>query len=1043
MLSFQSARKDSRVRLTLLFALSIGFLLCLSFALPPASHASRGASTTSAVSSAKRRRAEFVPGHVLVRYKSEKAATLQAAMKTLSIEGRDVPIQIERFEGSDLVDGLRLAHVAESDTLSAIATLKQQSDVLYAEPDYIMHADLTPNDTLFPNSGMYGLTKIGAPTAWNTTTGSSSVVIGFVDEGIDITHQDLQANIWTNPAPGSISGISGDLHGYDFVNNSGTWTPGDHATHVAGTAGAVGNNGIGVVGVNWTVGLMTLRFLGPGGGFDSDAIRAISYAKQMRDLWVSSGGTKGANIRVLSNSYGGGSFSQSFLDAINAVNQSGILFVAAAGNDSANTDTAPHYPSSYKADNVISVAATDSSDSRAFFSNFGPQSVTLGAPGVNVLSTETNNTYVVESGTSMSTPHVSGSAALLLAKNPNLTVQQLKALLSFNGDPLSSLNGSTLTGRRLNVANSLAALALNDTTPPGTVGNFHVNTQSGRSFNLGWTTSGDDGPTGQASLYQLSFTDAATGAVVPLSSVVPPSSGTAQTMDVKVPIGHTNGTISLREFDKVGNEGTPAKVNVSISFADGNPYAKTLGANAPLTTGGTHLGLTFDDRYLSNYSLPFSFPFFGQNYNVVTISTNGNLYFTPPSPPLRPGGDADDVPSSTGVLANFKMIAGMWDDLYLGTDQRPDADVYVVQPDASRIIFRWQGVPCNDFGSGCTFGGPINFEVELRSNGIIQTRYGAGNTNLFPVVGISGGEPDPYVMTDLTSESTPTSLTNAPTVTYIPRTVINPLEIADFFVSQQYRDFLSREADLGGLTYWSGQITNCGSDPSCLSAKRVDVSNAFFFEPEYQQTGSFVYRVYREAFGNQQPFPNTDSSNPTEANKLPAYAKFAPDRALVVGGSSLAQSQLDFATAFAQRTEFTNKYPANLTLDQFVDAVLLTIKNDIGVDLTSQRGALIALGSRGAVLYRLADDNASTNPINNRAFIDAEYNRAFVFGEYGGYLRRDSDIGGFLFWLGQVNKYPLRFGDAQHAMVCSFETSTEYQLRFSPLHPHSNNECPR
>jgi YVTN family beta-propeller protein len=268
----------------------------------------------------------------------------------------------------------------------------------------------------------------------------------------------------------------------------------------------------------------------------------------------------------------------------------------------------------------------------------------------------------------------------------------------------------------------------------------------------------------------------------------------------------------------------------------------------------------------------------------------------------------------------------------------------------------------------------------------------------------------------------------------------NALDTAQFFVWQHYRDFLNRDPDQSGLDYWTGQITQCGNDPSCVHNKRVDVSNAFFFELEYQQTAAYVLRLYRAAYGNNQPSPNPDGSNQTEAKKLPSYATFAPDRALVIGGSSLAQSQLDLANAFVQRPEFLNKYPTSLTPAQFVDALLLNIMTDSGADLALQRDALIALGSRGAVLYRLADDN-QTNPINNRAFIDAEYNRAFVFSQYAGYLRRDSDIGGFLFWLNQVNNAPLRDVAKQHAMVCSFITATEYQLRFGPSVTRSNRDC--
>ncbi len=1055
---------NNRVRLALSIALFSGLALWAIIGLPPASRATRQRSSAPPSLGLKRKRPEFVPGDVLVRYKSEAAAKRQqSAVATVNAEGRAIPMQVERFLGSNVVDGLRLARVAPEDTLNAIAALKAQPDVIYAEPNYILHADLTPNDPQY--GSQYGWPKISAPQAWDITTGSSNVVVGVVDQGIDINHSDLLANIWTNPAPGSIPGITGDLHGYSFVDNSGTIPAEDHSTHVAGIIGAVGNNNRGVVGLNWNVKLMSLRFLdGSGNGSDSNAIRALAYAKQMKDLWVSSGGTQGANIRALNNSYGGGGFSQAFLDAINALNQSGILFVASDGNAGGlpeqDSDAFPHFPSGYKAPNVVSLVATDSNDFLASFSSFGAQSATLGAPGVNILSTTTKtilmpdftdgdgNTYSFFSGTSMASPHATGTAALLSAQNPNLTVQQLKSLLIFNGDLIPSLSGKTLTGRRLNVRKSLDALAENDVTPPGKVSNFQVTSQSGRNLNLGWTSSGDDGAVGQASLYQLSFTDADTGAVVPLGNLAPPASGTPQTLAVKMPIGHNRGTISLREFDNVGNEGTPATVSVSVSFVDSNPYATALGENVPLSTGGTHLNFNCDDCFKTS-GLPFSFPFFGQNFSSVTISSNGNMYFPPPSPPTRPNGDADDVPSSTGGLASFRMISGLWDDIYLGTDQRADADVYVVQPDANRIIFRWQGVPCNDFGAGCTFGGPINFEVELRSNGLIQTRYGAGNTNLFPVVGISAGEPDAYVLPSLTSESVSTNLANAPTVTYIPRTLMNPDDFTDFFVTQHYRDFLSREPDPGGEAFWIDQFAGCGTNQACINAKRIDVSNAFFYELEFQQTASYVYRVDRESFGNSQPFPNPfpDPNFPGEDLKIPSYTKFAQDRALVVGSSNLAQAQLNFANAFVQRPEFIAKYPASLsTAAQFVDAVLATIQTDLGVDLSTQRQNLINLYGtlgRGGVIYRLADDNTQTNPINNRALIDAEYNRAFVYGEYGGYLRRDSDIAGFRFWLNQVSSGPLRDVTKQHAMVCAFVNSDEYQLRFSTIITHNSfGDCP-
>jgi hypothetical protein len=276
----------------------------------------------------------------------------------------------------------------------------------------------------------------------------------------------------------------------------------------------------------------------------------------------------------------------------------------------------------------------------------------------------------------------------------------------------------------------------------------------------------------------------------------------------------------------------------------------------------------------------------------------------------------------------------------------------------------------------------------------------------------------------------------------------NQIDNAQSFVRQHYLDFLSREPDQGGLDYWTGRITECNLDLSCVHSRRVAVSDAFFFEPEFQQTGSYVYRLYRAAYGNTQPFANPDANPqfPGENLKVPSYALFVQDRARVVGGAGLAQSQLDLANAFVQRQEFLNKYPASLaTAGEFVDAVLATLQNDLGVNLSSERSGLVDLynqGGRGAVLYRLADDNAQ-NPINNLAFLDEEYNRAFVATEYFGYLRRDADIGGLLFWLGQVNRFPLREIAIQHAMVCSFVTSIEYQQRFGPEATHSNGECPQ
>jgi hypothetical protein len=304
------------------------------------------------------------------------------------------------------------------------------------------------------------------------------------------------------------------------------------------------------------------------------------------------------------------------------------------------------------------------------------------------------------------------------------------------------------------------------------------------------------------------------------------------------------------------------------------------------------------------------------------------------------------------------------------------------------------------------------------------------NITLSSPVGATLGSPGTATLTILDNDSgTPST---------------NPLDNAQFFVTQHYYDFLNRQPDSGGLDYWSSQISGCGSDLNCIRARRVTVSNAFFYELEFQQTGAYVYRLYRAAFGNNQPNPNPDLSNPTEAHKLPSYAVFVSDRARVVGGANLAQAQLALANAFVQRSEFLAQYPASMNASAFVDALISRISSDSGANLTSQRTTLINLvnqSGRGTALYRVADDNVQTNPVNNRVFIDAEYNRSFVYTQYAGYLRRDADIGGLLFWLGQVNQFPVRDAGIQSTMVCAFITSAEYQQRFSPAVTHSNSEC--
>ena len=356
---------------------------------------------------------------------------------------------------------------------SLIAGLSARNDVLYVEPNYIVYATREPDDPRFPE--LWGLRNIGqiiagtpgapgadiqAVPAWDVAIGSRNAVVGIVDTGIDYSHPDLAGNVWSAPASFSVT-IGGrtitcaaGTHGFNAIARScDPFDDNRHGTHVAGTIGAVGNNGVGVAGVNWLANVMGLKFLtAAGSGTTADAINAIEFAIQVKTVFSSGG----ANIRVLSNSWGGVGFSQALLDEINLANQNDMLFVAAAGNSSQDTDVTPFYPANYAAPNVVAVAATDNQDALASFSNFGANTVHLGAPGVQVLSTLPGATYGYFSGTSMATPHVSGAAALLLSRCTANTAA-LKALILDHVDLIPALAGKTITNGRLNVSRALDA----------------------------------------------------------------------------------------------------------------------------------------------------------------------------------------------------------------------------------------------------------------------------------------------------------------------------------------------------------------------------------------------------------------------------------------------------------------------------------------------------------------------------------------------------------------------------------------------------------
>ncbi len=804
---------------SLIFRLGILAVVCgvLAILLPNLTRAALQEITFRRQPNNRKASAHYSPGEILVRFRKHAEPVRTSRSEILLAENRrQIPVQIERLDGTEIVEGLRLARVAADDTVAAINALRARPDVIYAEPNFIRRKDVTPNDPRYAdqwalkNTGQNGGTPdrdIKAEQAWNATTGSRSIVVGVIDEGIDINHEDLRDNVWRNPADVAGNGVDDDnngfvddVNGWDFVHNDNTvfdyalstYPPpddyalevDDHGTHVAGTIGAVGNNGVGVVGVNWQVSLMSLKFLGADGGKTSDLLRALSYAKMMRDLWASSGGTRGANIRVLNNSYGGYDFSQAELDAINALASSNILFVASAGNEHLNNDLVPQYPAAYSAANVIAVGATDRRDGIAPFTNFG-NSVELSAPGVGILSTTPLNTYFFASGTSMASPHVAGAAALLYVTNPNVSMETLRAALMFNGDQID--NQYSLSGKRLNLFRTQQALAENDTTPPAAITDLVIGFQNRQLVILNWTAPGDDGNAGQASFYEIKFSDtplndpAAFDQARTLTRMFPGSPGTAERIGLPIPFQHPSGFFGVRALDNVGNKGPIASVPVSWELNYADPYIVSQSAPAPLSTGGTPLGLQGDDLFRS-YALGFTLNFFHHQQQIthVDVSTNGSIRFNFTHPLAEPIGDYPGEATFFSVFNQSFVIAGLWDDLR--TDRRPGDDVYVVTPDPDRVIFRWQAVTYDTpIGPGVTRGeNPVNFEIEINRDGTIVSRYGDGNQKLFPTVGISAG-PDGYLIQSHSSESVLKDLTNAPTITYRLRLPPAPqLRLASF-----------------------------------------------------------------------------------------------------------------------------------------------------------------------------------------------------------------------------------------------------------------------
>jgi subtilisin family serine protease len=565
---------------------------------------------------------QYVPGQIIVKIR--ESTPPQSPSGPLSIINATV---IRRFEST----GAELWSIGDITVEEAVVLLESNPLVEYVEPDYIWRAVTTfPNDPNFTqlwglhNTGQTGGTPdadVDAPEAWDIETGDS-VLVGVIDTGVDWNHADLSENIYVNPGEIPDNNIDDDLNGYvddvrgwDFVNNDNNpMDDNGHGTHVSGTVAAVGNNGIGVAGVSWRAKILPIKFLNSyGSGSTSNAIRSVEYATLM-------------GVRLTNNSWGGGPFSTALRDAIDAAGAAGQLFVAAAGNDGANTDIYTHYPSSYDLDNIVSVANTNHNDQLNFLSNWGLVSVDLGAPGTDILSTRPGNSYGYGSGTSMAAPHVSGAVSLIWAAAPTMSGIGVKELLLSSVDAIPALDGKSVSGGRLNVFRVISQL---DSIPPAPVTDLAVVSTGSNTATLSWTATGDDSTTGTAAAYDLRYSDSGIywsnfDEAIPVADPpTPQPSGALETFMVQGLDFNTTYYFAMKVSDDRGN----------VSWLSNLPNGVTLGIphlmfspdslHDHLFTGGTS---THTLTIANNAEGTLDFVFSGLPTWLVVHPANGRVY---------------------------------------------------------------------------------------------------------------------------------------------------------------------------------------------------------------------------------------------------------------------------------------------------------------------------------------------------------------------------------------------------------------------------------
>jgi hypothetical protein len=424
--------------------------------------------------------AEFAPNQVLVQFRAGVSDADRAAARAAVRASAE-----QQLRAPDGRLELMTTPLAVPDAAQILQALPQ---IEFAEPNWIVRSQAAPNDPYYTNGQLWGMYSdtlspgnefgTGASELWaRGFTGSSQVYVGVIDHGVDIDHPDLAPNIWTNPfdpvdgVDNDGNGYIDDVHGWDFLGRDNSVYDGSpnnpaveaHGTHVTGSIGARGRNGVGVAGVNWSVTIVVAKFLGPTSfGFTSDAVLAMNYLIDLKTR-------HGLDVVAANNSWTGTNYSTALHQATIRAAKSGILVVAAAGNQARDNDATATYPANYDTtqaagsespatyDAVISVAAITSSGDFASFSNFGAATVDIAAPGAGIYSTTPQNQYASWNGTSMATAHLTGAVAIYKSMNSTASAEAIRGAVLSHGILTSSLTGRTTTGRRLNVGDFTGA----------------------------------------------------------------------------------------------------------------------------------------------------------------------------------------------------------------------------------------------------------------------------------------------------------------------------------------------------------------------------------------------------------------------------------------------------------------------------------------------------------------------------------------------------------------------------------------------------------